>query len=178
MNEIGSIKKVDDAGRVVIPADIRKAVCMKNGDMVHITISDGRIVVKEYEKTKMKKMLVLLLKCFSLVYHDSLIVTNDNHDTLASFGSSAIHKLKFTEELISILQENMFYIRLEGDNPLYADSNKKLIVEVVYPIYIYDKIIGSLILMESKTLCDDGQLKSLEMLAHMIAEYLSAEGNL
>lgn len=45
--EINIIRKMDEAGRIVIPKDIRATLSLAEGDLVRISVENGRIVLKK-----------------------------------------------------------------------------------------------------------------------------------
>ena len=44
-----AIRRVDDLGRVVIPKEIRRVLCISEGDPLEIFIDDDGIVLKKYD---------------------------------------------------------------------------------------------------------------------------------
>ncbi|MGL6198338.1 MAG: AbrB/MazE/SpoVT family DNA-binding domain-containing protein [Lachnospiraceae bacterium] len=49
MEENGIVRKIDRAGRTVIPKELRQKYNLKTGDMVEIYTEDGCICLKKYE---------------------------------------------------------------------------------------------------------------------------------
>lgn len=42
----GIVRKIDDLGRVVIPAEFRRTLGIQEGDDLEITLEDGQVVVR------------------------------------------------------------------------------------------------------------------------------------
>jgi len=42
-------RKIDSLGRVVLPAEMRRQLGMETGDLVAITVDDGRVVLEKIE---------------------------------------------------------------------------------------------------------------------------------
>lgn len=42
-------RKIDSLGRVVLPAEMRRQLGMETGDLVAITVEDGRVVLEKIE---------------------------------------------------------------------------------------------------------------------------------
>jgi AbrB family transcriptional regulator, transcriptional pleiotropic regulator of transition state genes len=43
-------RKMDQLGRIVVPAELRRAFGIREGDYVDITVADGRIVLTKVEE--------------------------------------------------------------------------------------------------------------------------------
>jgi transcriptional pleiotropic regulator of transition state genes len=50
MKSTGMVRKVDDLGRVVLPAEMRKAFSIKEGDMLDIAVEDNHIILTKKEE--------------------------------------------------------------------------------------------------------------------------------
>ena len=42
--EIGSARRIDALGRVVVPADVRRMLGIRQGDLIAMRVDDGRLV--------------------------------------------------------------------------------------------------------------------------------------
>lgn len=51
MKSSGISRKVDDLGRIVIPSEMRKALGLREGDQLDITVDDDRLILKRREET-------------------------------------------------------------------------------------------------------------------------------
>lgn len=50
MRSTGMSRKVDDLGRVVIPAEMRKAFGIKDGDLLDISVDENHIILTRREE--------------------------------------------------------------------------------------------------------------------------------
>lgn len=48
MNQIGSIRRLDELGRIVIPKEIRNELRLKAGDNFSITINGNDIILRKH----------------------------------------------------------------------------------------------------------------------------------
>lgn len=49
MKATGIIRRIDDLGRVVIPKEIRRNLCLKEGDILEVYVEkEGEIIFKKY----------------------------------------------------------------------------------------------------------------------------------
>jgi AbrB family transcriptional regulator, transcriptional pleiotropic regulator of transition state genes len=47
----GMARKIDQLGRVVLPAEMRRQLGIDVGDLVEISVDDGRVVLEKVEQT-------------------------------------------------------------------------------------------------------------------------------
>ncbi len=45
MRSVGTARRIDQLGRVVIPAELRKILGIRQGDLLDIRVEDGRLTV-------------------------------------------------------------------------------------------------------------------------------------
>ena len=50
MKESGIVRKVDPLGRIVLPKEIRKVMCINEGDPLEIVKDNNGILLKKYNK--------------------------------------------------------------------------------------------------------------------------------
>jgi transcriptional pleiotropic regulator of transition state genes len=51
MKAIGIVRRVDDLGRIVIPKELRRCLCIEEGDPLEIYVDGEQIILKKYEPT-------------------------------------------------------------------------------------------------------------------------------
>ena len=49
MKATGMVRRVDELGRIVLPIEIRKNLCIENRDTVEIFVEEDKIILKKYE---------------------------------------------------------------------------------------------------------------------------------
>ena len=49
MRTIGTARRIDQLGRVVVPAELRKILGIRQGDLLDIRVEDGRLVLLKIE---------------------------------------------------------------------------------------------------------------------------------
>ena len=49
MKSTGIVRKVDELGRVVIPIELRRTLCIEEKDALEIYVDSDRIVLRKYE---------------------------------------------------------------------------------------------------------------------------------
>jgi transcriptional pleiotropic regulator of transition state genes len=72
MSAMGTARRIDGLGRVVVPVEIRRSLNIVDGDLLDIHVEDGRIVMRRIEHS--------CLFCGSneqlLTYRDRLVCSN------------------------------------------------------------------------------------------------------
>ncbi len=51
MKAIGIVRRVDDLGRIVIPKELRRNLCIEEGDPLEIYVDGDQVILKKYEPT-------------------------------------------------------------------------------------------------------------------------------
>ena len=51
MKATGVVRPIDSLGRVVLPIEIRRKMCINNGDLLEIFVDKENIVLKKYTKS-------------------------------------------------------------------------------------------------------------------------------
>ena len=70
MKATGTIRRVDDLGRIVIPKEIRQNLGIREGDPLEISVDNGAICLIKYQPEEIKKILddIEELKNYTLDY--------------------------------------------------------------------------------------------------------------
>lgn len=50
MNSIGMTRRIDALGRIVVPAELRRVLEIRVGDLLDIRVEDGHVVLAKVEK--------------------------------------------------------------------------------------------------------------------------------
>ena len=51
------VKEIDSMGRIVLPKDVRKSLCIKNGDKLNLLIDDNKICITKFDQIKELKTI-------------------------------------------------------------------------------------------------------------------------
>lgn len=79
IKEIGSIRKLDELGRVVIPKSIRDMLNMDRGDNIEFFIEDNKVMLKKGNAFDVNYELIYnLLQLLYLKYHLSSVILEKN----------------------------------------------------------------------------------------------------
>ena len=73
----GIIRKIDELGRIVLPKEIRKYLCINPGDDFQIIIDDKRIILEKYSKLEsLESRIDKIIKCFEIDNKFNILITN------------------------------------------------------------------------------------------------------
>jgi transcriptional pleiotropic regulator of transition state genes len=83
MNSIGMTRRIDALGRIVVPAELRRILEIRVGDLLDIRVEDGRVVLAKVEKS-----CVFCGSAESLLpYHDKRVCNGCVERLTGSYGS-------------------------------------------------------------------------------------------
>ena len=77
MNNNGSIKRIDELGRIVIPKDMRKRLSIKANDSLEVSIDNNAIKISKSKAiNNFDEFVIKLLKVIDKNFNYTLIATN------------------------------------------------------------------------------------------------------
>ena len=128
----GSIKKIDELGRIVIPKDIRKRLSIKKDDSLEISIDDNYIkLVKAVAIKNYDEYVIELLKMLVDNLHVKILATNREK---IIFNNSEIVDLDVKKlvglSLYDLMREKDKICNACDLRPLIIDSNVEGIILV------------------------------------------------
>ena len=86
MKEIGSIRKLDELGRIVIPKSLRDILKIEQGDNIEFYLEDNKIILKKTSQIEMNENeLYMLLQLYYLKYGKSSVIL-DNGVVALEYG--------------------------------------------------------------------------------------------
>lgn len=75
IKEIGSIRKLDELGRIVIPKSVRDVLNMEQGDNIEFFIEDNKVLLKKSNALdKNENEIYKLLQLYYLKYYKSSVI--------------------------------------------------------------------------------------------------------
>lgn len=128
----GSIKKIDELGRIVIPKDIRKRLSIKKDDSLEISIDDNYIkLVKAVAIKNYDEYVIELLKMLVDNLHVKILATNREK---IIFNNTEIVDLDVKKlvglSLYDLMRENDKICNACDLRPVIIDSNVEGIILV------------------------------------------------
>lgn len=94
MKATGIVRRIDDLGRVVIPKEIRRTLCIREGDPFEIyTTNDGGVMFKKYVKAPEDTSAAMA--DYANKNHESIVMMNVQGDkTIIAFKNGRTASVK------------------------------------------------------------------------------------
>lgn len=145
MNCSGIIRRVDELGRIVIPVEIRKILCIKEGENLEFNIQNNEIILKK--KSLMVNGISILNdidRTIADIIDGNYIITDREKVIFSSISSLIgnyndellLNNLNTHEEYMSFNQESLFNNQVK---------NKQI---YVFPYSVENTIAGFIILYD------------------------------
>lgn len=83
MNSIGMTRRIDALGRIVVPAELRRILEIRVGDLLDIRVEDGRVVLAKVEQACVFCSSVEALR----PHHEKLVCGSCVDRLTGSYGS-------------------------------------------------------------------------------------------
>jgi len=156
------IKRIDDLGRIVIPKEIRRSLCIQNNENMEISINSDEIVLKKHSLLNEKEKD--LIKLCNLVQNISnkIIVVTDRDKVIYSNIESIINK-----EISNVLKEYIIN-RKELDMNINITDEYKIESNFIYKPLIIDSNQVGLILLIDEDINDKDKL-----LLEIVSKYIN-----
>ena len=156
------IKRIDDLGRIVIPKEIRRSLCIQNNENMEISINSDEIILKKHSLLNEKEKD--LIKLCNLVQNISnkIIVVTDRDKVIYSNIESIINK-----EISNVLKEYIIN-RKELDMNINITDEYKIESNFIYKPLIIDSNQVGLILLIDEDINDKDKL-----LLEIVSKYIN-----
>ena len=138
----GIVRKIDNLGRIVLPKELRKTMCINPGDDFNIIINSEEIILRKHFQLKnIEDKIIEIINCFESVlkYKFFFIINNKiinlNHKRINSFLEN-----KILERKVYIGDKNIN--RISDDLEEYGQL-------VLFPIVNNSDLLGSIIILSN-----------------------------
>ena len=166
------LSEMNDLGRMVIPSEIRKTLCIRQGDTMDMyTDGKGKVVVERYSPVAaiMKMAQRYAESLFEVSNHMALIV--DKRSVVAAGGDfkKPIVGKRTTEELERIMDKGKTYVSNAADEkpPVKGMSFS---AQVISPIIVEKEILGAVILLSTDEEMTDDEIKLVEIASNFLSK--------
>lgn len=167
---IGTIRRIDNLGRIVIPKEIRKVLKIKNGDNLEIFIKQDNIIMKKYSQlTKMIDIGKIIIEILKETINGDIFITDKDKIILTSGKNLEKYNDKeLSEELENILNNRQMIIK-ENSYINLTGSTKEKTNYIIKPIIEKGDLYGSLIML-TKEKIDEIKINSVNMLSRLLTK--------
>ena len=165
--KIGSLRRIDELGRIVIPKSARESLRIKNGDSLEIYIENENIILKKHSTlNELEEMSIVIKKVLKSLTKAEIIITDK--DKIITATSSTYQNKKISNELVKILEERNIIIK---ENINIIDEIEEESIYLINPIIINGDIIGSIIL-KSKEKITEKNITMVSTMTHFLEKYI------
>ena len=149
MKAAGVVRRIDELGRIVIPKEIRKNMCIKDGENLEIyTIDSDTIALKKYSTLSRFNEIggVLIETLYQFINKEVLLIDTGNIINYKGKRKDTFINKLISDEINSLLNERSKVIENKVKDINITDSvlNTSYIIE---PIIINGDLIGGLIVL-------------------------------
>ncbi len=138
---IGTIRRIDNLGRIVLPKVVRKNLKIKTGDNLEIYIEGENIIIKKHsELNKITNISKTIIKVLKDKLKSEIYITD--RDKIIEASKSQTKEKEITKELLNIIEKRQSKT-LENIN--ITKENKISGNIIIKPILVNGDILGSLI---------------------------------
>ena len=152
----GTIRRIDDLGRVVIPKEMRRTLRIKEGDLLelHLATSEHGPYIKVTKHSHIRQFEDIARICVNTLFN----VTNEtvaicDMDTILATcpGNRGLVGCELTQDIIEYIRSSNIpsYLHSEPKIPTSLKLTEVLLsnVAAVYPIYIDAEAVGAIMLL-------------------------------
>lgn len=121
-----AIRRIDDLGRIVIPKDIRKRLCIDKGDTVSLETVNDRLIIKKHSIIgEITKKAQACIDALSFSTNNAIIATDKNTITnVAGLSKRNLLEMGISDKLKELIKNNKKgYRHTPTDEPMHAMKN-------------------------------------------------------
>ena len=166
--KIGTIRRIDDLGRIVVPKSIRKTLRIKSGDNLEIFIEGENIILRKYsELNKIIDIETTVAKVLKETLKSDVLIT-DKDKYILTLGNTKQKYLnqEISDDLLEILENRQMII--QGKNNVLDTQTENIVIN---PIIINGDVIGSIIIT-TKEKIDENIIKILTTLTTFLVKHI------
>lgn len=170
----GIVRRIDELGRIVIPKEIRKALRIRVGENLEISVDGEVITLKKF--SMMNKITDLAQELTDSIYtfmKYNIIIT-DRSNVIACSGplKKEILNKTLSNELIEMIDKRTKIIESHLKNISIVLKQELYGSYITNPIIKDGEIIGMIIVFSSEVKLSIDQMHIIEIVSSFIAKYL------
>lgn len=165
--KIGTIRRIDDLGRVVIPKTVRKAMNIKTGDNLEIYIESEKIILRKHsEMGKISEIGIVISKVLSEKINAEVYITDRDRIILKE---KTIENQNICRELQDIIENRS---EVKKDKIKITD---KITIDgsiIICPVVTNGDVVGSIIVRKKESINKEELevIKSFKLLLSKLLE--------
>ncbi len=178
MKATGIVRRIDDLGRVVIPKEIRRTQCIRQGDPLEIfTSGDGEVIFKKYSSVgAFSDLATRCAEVLSKALGGTVFVCDRDHIlTVSGTGKRELLDYRIGQPLEKIMQSRKGYLHMGNpEQCAYPCEGATRFLYAVSPIVVSGDVLGAVALLgEAKaTPATAAQMQSVAIGAAILAKQM------
>ena len=178
MKATGIVRRIDDLGRVVIPKEIRRTMCIREGDPLEIyTDKDGEVIFKKYSPVgEMSEFATQICDTMGKTTgHMAAICDRDAIIAVSGAARRDLLEKRISDELERIIESRQIYRYTSGDSRIaVADGNERYFVSIAAPILSEGDISGCVLFFsgEEEVPMGETEYKLLQTIAGFLGKQM------
>lgn len=174
MKSTGIVKKIDNLGRIVIPKEIRKKLCIRDFSDMEICMDDDCIILKKY--SSMCGIDLLMSSFVNILYSDlkkNILLTDLNH--VICCNNNVINRYfekEISKSYLDLIsrRESLFSSDLLNLEVIDGDTEKKYYM--IEPVIVNGELLGSILMYSDKDEISESDKKILKMIVKFLKNNL------
>lgn len=170
--KFGTIRRIDDLGRIVIPKAIRQSLRIKSGDNLEIFVEKEDIILSKHsELKKIEDIEIIIANILKEILKASVLITDKDKFILVCGNVKQKYQNKeISNEILEILENRQMIVK-ENSNILLTKEYKENGNIVINPIIINGDVIGSIIIITKENL-DESKIMAVSLLTTFLTKYI------
>ena len=178
MKATGIVRRIDDLGRVVIPKEIRRTQCIREGDPLEIFLShDGEVIFRKY--SPVGELAPMAAQCGEVLAKNLglavLVCDRDHIVAAAGPGRKECEGQRISLPLEQMMSDRRFYAQRPGET-LYPCEGAPRPILLAAPILVQGDITGAVVVLagEDGSAPDDCRQQQTRLTASFLARHLES----
>ncbi len=178
MKATGIVRRIDDLGRVVIPKEIRRTQCIRQGDPLEIfTSGDGEVIFKKYSSVgAFSDLATRYAEVLAKELGGTVLICDTDHIVTASgVGRRELIDRRIGQPLDKIMQaRKIYHYKGNAEQCIYPCEGVQRLLYVVCPIIVAGDVLGAVALLGEARQANIGaeQTQSVSIAASFLAKQM------
>lgn len=141
IKEIGSIRKLDELGRIVIPKSVREKLNMEQGDNIEFFVEENKVLLKKSSALEVnEEEIYKLLQLYYLKYYRSSVIL-ENGKIILEYGKDIDKIIELINNKNINAMNKKVVMKVSYDNKNYYIAN----IKEKYHLIVYeDKMFNAI----------------------------------
>ncbi len=178
MKATGIVRRIDDLGRVVIPKEIRRTQCIRQGDPLEIfTSGDGEVIFKKYSSVgAFSELAGRYAEVLSKELNGTVFISDRDHIlTAAGTGKRELIDHRVALPLEKLMQSRKRYMHMGApEQCIYPCEGASRFLCAASPIVVNGDVVGAVALLSDAKTTPAGaaQMQSVSISAAFLAKQM------